>query len=206
MNRRRLVWLAVASALGYPLGYMCAVLAGVHEPLRSLVGLALCFVAALAVSTFASTMSTMAARSMFAFIASPDALVGSVTRDGLSRVDALVMQGKIAEALELIEQRLHDDPADVRIRMRAAELYAGVGTNAERAAALLRGVQRDVRARSAERIQAAYRLMDLYEGPLAMPGRVLVELRWIADTFPDNAAARSAREALGRRKSGEYAT
>ncbi|HEX6964548.1 MAG TPA: hypothetical protein VF166_02040 [Gemmatimonadaceae bacterium] len=200
MRVRRLAALGALSMLGYPLGYACAMLAGLHEPWRSIVGLALCFAVVLAVIGFSRTMSRMAAHSMFAFVASPDAMVGSFTRDGLSRVDALVMRGEIADALALLEQRLRAEPADVRVRMRAAELYAGAGGNAQRAAELLRAVQRDARARDAERIQAAYRLMDLYDGPLAMPGRVLVELRWIAETFPGNAAARSAREALGRMK------
>lgn len=200
MRARRLARLAAVSALGYPFGYACAILLGIHGPLRPIVAFALCFGALLGTLAFTRATGTIAAGTMAAFVASPDALVGSAPRAGLSRFDALVMRGDTPGALELIEQRLADDPADLRVRMRAAELYAGAGGKPDRAAQLLRSVQRTEDAPSAVRIQATYQLMDLYDGALATPERVLVELRWIVETFPGSTAARSAREALGRLK------
>jgi hypothetical protein len=49
-------------------------------------------------------------------------------------------------------------------------------------------------------LYASQRLIDLYRGPLADEGRALVELRRLAETFPNSPAAAHAREAIRRIK------
>lgn len=119
-----------------------------------------------------------------------------------SREEALVMQGRVAEALESFEREIaapsrNVDPIDARAR--AAELYAKHG-NARRAAELLREVQRAPGVRPGLDIYATNRLVDLLLGPLGDRGRALVELRRLIDRYPNTTAASHARVALGKLK------
>lgn len=113
-----------------------------------------------------------------------------------SREQALVMQGRVDDALASFEAIIRDDPAAATARIRAAELYARERGNAERAAELLREVQRSESCSAGEHVYAAHRLADLYTGPLNDPGRALVELRRLIERFPTHPAAAQAREAL----------
>jgi hypothetical protein len=117
-----------------------------------------------------------------------------------SQEDALVMQERIGDALALFEQRIADDPAAIRPRIRAADLYAGLGRNPQRAAELFREVQRIPGLTSGQDVYAGNRLVDLYMGPLALPGRALVELRRLVDRYPDSRVAPHLREAIATLK------
>lgn len=109
---------------------------------------------------------------------------------------ALVMQGKLGEALESFEAVVAEQPTAATARIRAAELYARDGGNPRRAAELFREVQRIDSASAGQVIYATNRLVDLLTGPLDDPGRALVELRRLIDRFPGNPATDRAREAL----------
>ena len=50
--------------------------------------------------------------------------------------------------------------------------------------------------RSRDAIYSSSRLVDLYDGPLAEPGRAVVELRRIIEQYPGSDMARHARKAL----------
>jgi len=91
--------------------------------------------------------------------------------------EAMIMRGKITEALESFEAIIAEQPGLVAPRLRAAEHYARGNRNPTRAAELFREVRAipDVPVRDA--IYSSSRLVDLYDGPLADPGRALVELR-----------------------------
>jgi hypothetical protein len=119
--------------------------------------------------------------------------------------DSLVIRGDIAAALELYERGIRERPGDVEVRIRAADLCQGKGANAPRAAELWREVQRHPAVLPEKMLYATHRLVDLYVGPLREPGRALVELRRIIDTFPDSTSARHAREALARLKAEQAA-
>ena len=113
-----------------------------------------------------------------------------------SREQALVMLGRVDDALASFEELIREDPAAVSARIRAAEMYDRERGNPQRAAELFREAQQ-IDARSAgERVYIAHRLVDLYTGPLNQPGRALVELRRLIEQFPDHPAANQAREAL----------
>lgn len=117
-------------------------------------------------------------------------------KEQYSREQALVMQGRIDDALASFEAIIRSDAAATTARIRAAELYARAGNNSARAAALLRDVQRNESCSAGEQVYVAHRLVDLYTGPLNDPGRALVELRRLIERFPTHPAAAQAREAL----------
>ena len=117
-------------------------------------------------------------------------------KEQYSSQQSLVMQGKLDEALESFEAVIAEQPAAVDPRLRAAELYARDKGNHRRAAELFREVQRIELVSSGDFVYATHRLVDLLTGPLADPGRALVELRRLIERYPDGQAAESARTAL----------
>lgn len=169
-------------------------------------------IAALAIEGYFSIMTVIACGilgvAVFGFAIGLSQTVGSTWRrvavDGsstpykeqYSREQALVMQGRVDDALSSFEAIIRDDPAAVTPRIRAAELYDRERGNAARAADLFREAQRIESCSAGERVYIAHRLVDLYTGPLDEPGRALVELRRIIEQFPNHPAANQAREAL----------
>ncbi len=110
--------------------------------------------------------------------------------------EAMLMRGDVSGALASYECLIAEQPGNVSCRIRAAEHYARLGENPMRAAELFREVRSMAGVPTREAIYASSRLVDLYEGPLADPGRAVVELRRIIDQFPGSAMARHARTAL----------
>jgi tetratricopeptide (TPR) repeat protein len=114
---------------------------------------------------------------------------------------ALVMQGKVDEALRSFEQIIAASPEAIEPRLKAAELYRQRTDGARRAAELLREAQRIPSIPAGRDIYATNQLVDLLVGPLADPGRALVELRRLIERYPSSSAAAHAREAIARTKS-----
>lgn len=110
--------------------------------------------------------------------------------------EALIMRGDIDGALESFEAIIAEQPTLVAARLLAAEHYARGNRNPTRAAELFREIRAipDVPIRDA--IYSSSRLVDLYDGPLADPGRALVELRRIIELYPGSDVAKHARSAL----------
>lgn len=121
-----------------------------------------------------------------------------------SQEHALAAKGDIAGALASFEAAIAVTPltalTGVAVRIRAAELYMGKGGDPHRAAALLREVQRYPKVDHSRDIYVSNRLIDLLLGPLKQPSRALVELRRIADRYPDSNAATHARTAIAKIK------
>lgn len=115
---------------------------------------------------------------------------------------ALVMQGKVAEALESFEAIVAERPDAVQARVRAADLYARNANRPDRAAELFRQAQRIPSIGVGDDIYVTNRLVDLYAGPLATRGRAMVELRRLIDRYPGSAAAVNARAVLAAMKDG----
>ena len=122
-----------------------------------------------------------------------------------SQEDALVMQQRVPEALTLFEQRIAADPLAIRARIKAAELYAGLGNDPLRAAELFRQVQRIPGVTAGDDQYAGNRLADLYTGPLGTPARALVELRRLLDRYPDSRVAPQLRQAIASLKARHVA-
>jgi tetratricopeptide (TPR) repeat protein len=122
-----------------------------------------------------------------------------------SALQALVMQGKLDEALASFESVIKERPETIEARIRAAEMYSRQKGNHHRAAELLREVQRIPTITQGHDVYVAHRLVDLFTGPLNEPGRALVELRRLIERYPRSAAADRAREALATLKARHFA-
>lgn len=118
---------------------------------------------------------------------------------------ALVMQGRLDEALESLEAIIAEPDSPVDVRIRAAELYTREAKRHDRAAELLREASRHPKATPGEESYAANRLADLLAGPLGQPGRALVELRRLADRHPHSIVGERARAAIHAMKSAPAA-
>lgn len=130
------------------------------------------------------------------------AVDGSTTpyEEQYSHEQSLVMRGQIDEALASFESIIRGNPAAVKPRVRAAELYSREQGNHLRAAQLLSEVQRIESAGAGDVVYATHRLVDLYTGSLNQPGRAMVELRRLIEKFPGTPAAEQARDALAALK------
>ena len=106
-----------------------------------------------------------------------------------SQQQALVMQGRVDEALQSFEAIIDAAPGNVDARIKAAELYAGDHRDPARAAELFRQVQRIPGVAPGSDVYASNRLVDLLVGPLADPGRAMVELRRLIERHPGTTAA-----------------
>lgn len=109
---------------------------------------------------------------------------------------ALVMQGRLDEALQSYEALIAEPECPVDTRIRAAELYTREAKRHDRAAELFREVIRHPSCTASEEVYSANRLADLFAGPLGQPGRALVELRRIADRYSGSVVGERAREAI----------
>jgi hypothetical protein len=114
--------------------------------------------------------------------------------------ESLAIRGDVAGALASYEAVIAERPGAAAPRLRAAELYATQGADPRRAAELFREVRDLPGLPLREAVYASSRLVDLYDGPLAEPGRALVELRRIVERYPGTPTAVHAREAIPRLK------
>lgn len=113
---------------------------------------------------------------------------------------ALAMKGDVRTALASFEEKIAAAPANAAVRLVAAEMYMANG-NPMRARDLFREVQRIPEVARRDDVLASYRLIDLFRGKLADPGRALPELRRLIDRYPDSQIEAQAREALAKLKS-----
>jgi hypothetical protein len=109
---------------------------------------------------------------------------------------SLVMRGRVDEAIASMEAKIAEEGSTIDVRIRGAELHTREAKNHARAAELFRQVCRDPRATVGEEVYATNRLVDLLQGPLAEPGRALVELRRLADRYPKTVIGDRALAAL----------
>jgi hypothetical protein len=119
--------------------------------------------------------------------------------------EAMAARGDVPGALESYEAIISEQPLATAPRLRAAEHYARGNRNPVRAAELFREVRITPGVTTRDALYSTSRLVDLYDGPLADPGRALVELRRIIEQYPQSRAATQAREALPglKRRLGE---
>lgn len=149
------------------------------------------------VAWVAKSLSNAAGASFHHVIAGGDS---TPYKEQYSYQQALVMQGRLDEALESFEAVIAEKPESVDARVKAAELYARSKSNHVRASELFREIQRIPTVSPGEDIYATNRLVDLLTGPLQEPGRALVELRRLIERYPSSPAAEHARGALAALK------
>ena len=114
--------------------------------------------------------------------------------------ESMAARGDIAGALESFEAIIEERPGAIAPRQRAAELYSKGARDPMRAAELFRQIRDLETATPRDRRYASTRLVDLYDGPLADPGRAVVELRRLIEHWPGSVEANHARDALPRLK------
>ena len=117
-----------------------------------------------------------------------------------SRVEALVARGQYDEAAAEFVALRTKYPRDIPLRRVEAEFHAGVGGNPQLAVQLLNQLRRVSNVPGSVERYATHRLLDLYLGVLADPGRAMVELRRMADRFPDTPDGQGALAELRRRR------
>jgi hypothetical protein len=194
------IW-AASLAVGFcALGFMLGPLFNLSLLKTILTAIALGTVAGLFIWASVEKGSHAASQSFKAFIRPSGDTTPYIADDSLE--SAMVMRGDVAGALAQFESRMAMSPSDARIRIRAAETFAGPGKNPIRARDLFREVQRIEGVAAADDIYASHRLIDLYRGPLNEPGKSLSELRRLADLYPDSLAGRKAVDALANLKKG----
>ncbi len=112
---------------------------------------------------------------------------------------ALAMKGDVKGALDSFEEKIAALPGDSSVRLKAAETYA-TQRNYSRARDLYREVQRIPDVERRDDVFASYRLIDLYLGKLAEPGKSLPEFRRLIERYPNSQIETQAREALAKLK------
>jgi hypothetical protein len=127
---------------------------------------------------------------------------GGATRAGktYSQALSLAAAGRLDEAAAAFEA-LRAESGDDVITLRAeAEMHAGPGGDPRRASELFLRLRRVAVEGGKDELYASHRLIDLYHGALNDPGKVMVELRRMADRFPDTIDGQGARAELQRRR------
>jgi hypothetical protein len=165
-------------------------------------------VAAALLAGFAATLATYSLSTAVGAVAKSFTVSGASapSHDQYSYQEALVMQGKIDDAIAAFEAIIDADSTAVQPRVRAAELHVKHKGDARRAAELLREAQRSPAITTGEDVYVTNRLVDLLIGPLGDTGRACVELRKLIERYPGSATAARARDALARLKPNLHAT
>ncbi len=117
-----------------------------------------------------------------------------------SRAESLVARGQYDTAAAEFAALRAQYPYDISLLRVEAEFHAGVGSNPQFAVELLHQLRRVPNVPGAVERYATHRLLDLYLGVLADPGRAMVELRRMADRFPDTPDGQGALAELRRRR------
>ncbi len=125
---------------------------------------------------------------------------------GLSAIEAMAARGHHAEAAEAYLARSRDPRVATEAMIRRAGLLAealGVPESAARELTLFRDGQT---LTPGEDIWIGRTLVDLYDGPLATPGRAMVELRRLLDRYPRSAEAPRLRRMLDALREERFET
>lgn len=117
-----------------------------------------------------------------------------------SRAESLAARGHYAEATAEFAALRARHPHDIPLLRAEAEFQAGVGGDPHLAVQLLNQLRRVPNVSGAVERYATHRLLDLYLGVLGDPGRAMVELRRMADRFPDTPDGQGALAELRRRR------
>lgn len=115
---------------------------------------------------------------------------------------ALVMQGRLNDALDSYEAIIAEENSSVDVRIRCAEMYAREAKRYDRAAELLQDVIRHPRCTPGEEVYSAMRLADILSIHLGQPGKALVQLRRLADRYQGTPTGDRAKESIRVMKSG----
>jgi hypothetical protein len=196
-RRTQIVGYVLATALLTPVGWVLATLMELERSRRlpAAIGLAAAAVAAgLVVIVLIQWLSGQAVISFMQ--------PGGRSRAGAahSKAEALAMAGRIDEATAEFEASRSRGGNSVASLRAEAELHSTASGDPRRAESLLLAIRRSPDATVNDELYASHRLIDLYLGALEDSGRVMVELRRMADRFPDTIDGQGALTELKRRR------
>ncbi len=183
--------------LTMPIGYFLARLDGFEGVDRWTVGAGITVALLAAATAVIKVMQWLASHMAMSFLQP-----GGSGRGGsnTSRAEALAAAGLIEEATaEFAAARAIDGDSIQSLRVEA-ELNTTAAGDPKRAEDLFLRIRRDPNVTRSQELYASHRLIDLYIGPLADQGRAMVELRRMADRFPDTVDGQGALAELNRRK------
>lgn len=196
-RRSRGFIMLVYGVLLSPVGYFIATQAGYGGRERQIVTLLFCFVLLMAGLAAVRIAQWMSGSVLMAFL-SPG---GRARRSaGHSRAEALAAAGNFTDASAAFDELRSSGTGNIPALRAEAELHSTAAGDPKRAESLYLQIRRAPDATTGDVLYASHRLIDLYIGPLNDPGRVMVELRRMADQFPDTRDGQSALEALKRRR------
>ena len=121
-----------------------------------------------------------------------------------SHIQALEMRGDLDAAERAWEAECAANPGHALVWVKAADFHARLRKNATAALAKYRHVQALTGASSDLARYASQMIVDLHLGPLAEPGRAMVEMRRLIERFPNTREATEARAALARMKAERF--
>ena len=187
----RTMYYNLAATIGFGLGVLLGFLIGGLWPLVT--GPLMAYL----VRKIASSLVDGGSRAFTSFVL-PDERGGAGV--GYSHIDALEIKGDVPGALAAWEVVIAETPDAIGARVSAAELYTRKGNDHARAATLYRSVQAHANAPDETKRYVTQRLIDLYLGPLKDEGRALVELRRVANRWPDSPEGKGALQAIANIK------
>ena len=117
-----------------------------------------------------------------------------------SKAEALAMAGRLDEATAEFEAARAAGGESIASLRAEAELHSTASGDPRRAEELYLRIRKSPQASVNDELYASHRLIDLYLGALDDPGRVKVELRRMADRFPDTIDGQAALAELKRRR------
>ena len=119
--------------------------------------------------------------------------------------ESLAIRGDVNAALASFEELVLSTAIAARdgieVRVKTAEMALRAGRPA-RAVELFREIQRAHHGDAGRDVYASNRLIDIFIGPMADPGRAMVELRRLIERYPNTDTAARARAGLDRIKPG----
>ena len=181
----------------FPFGHLVGRLLGYGSVQRWVMMPVLALPMALALFSMIFAMQWLASEAFQAFLNPRGSRAPAVIT---SRAESLVARGQYDEAATEFAALRAKHPHDIPLLRVEAEFHAGVGNNPQLAVPLFNQLRRVPGVPGAVERYATHRLLDLYLGVLADHGRAMVELRRMADRFPDTPDGQGALAELRRRR------
>lgn len=195
----RLRNIVAGSVLFSPLSFLALVQVGIQPKEKFWAAVAL--LAVLIATTFLVILSFVQrgmSTGLLSFVF-PVRATGGANTWSSSKAFALAQVGRIDEATEEFERLRAVAPNDGILLRQIAEFHLSQG-NGEKSGEVLMQLRALPGCTVSDELYATQRLIDLYLGPLQKPERAMVEMRRLADRYPDTPDGQGARAELRRRK------
>lgn len=196
-RRSSIIGFVVAVVLLSPLGWVLATIAEVEDSRRWLMAPGIAATLLAVGLTLLRVVQVLSGQLVLSIVNPGGRTRGPV---GHSRAEALAAAGRIEDATEAFESTRSTTGDRVASLRAEAELHAAASGDPKRAESLFQRIRRAPDATASDQLYASHRLIDLYLGPLRDPGRVMVELRRMAERFPETIDGQSALTELKRRR------